>query len=512
MKKTLLSICLIVLFGFSGIVSGSDVTLDTVDNYNSWGWKALVIDNGYIQLVIMPEIGGRVLHYGFENDTYMAVNESQIKNEYNPASNESGPWTSSWGYGGYKVWPAPQSIWNWPPPPYLDWGNYQFSIEHSSADSVIIYMKSAVESKKAPGLQQARRYKVYKNSTKVVVEQILTNVSSTTNEWAVWEVTQAIIDHDGTGDYENISTYFPSDEASLKALMGNVPTTTQVEENVRKFNYNVNGEKMGTLLKEGWVCFVDEKDEQTYAKVFNNDVTAQYSDQNSNFQLYVGGSYIEIEVLGPLTNIPVGDSVVYTEHWYASKIKGNIHTTNHAGAIRSRLSYNSATSTASGEYGIFNSGKLKVVFSNNTSILKELDTNNVIAAQKYTFSVTDVPAGTTKIKILAYDENSKFVGILDSLNGTSTNGLFENVPVAQIQVFPTITKAERDITIQLEEKICGKIQIDLINMNGQILSTRSDIVDSSEPINFLIPKVPAGIYYLKVNAGSYASSSKIVVQ
>ena len=502
-----------VAMSLVSFAQGSDVNLDTVDNYNGWGWQALVVDNGYIQLVILPEIGGRVLHYGFENDTFMAVNSTEINKKYNPAVNKTGPW-ASWGYGGYKVWPAPQSVWNWPPPPYLDWANYTCSIEHSSADSVIIYMRSSVESSRTPGLQQARRFKIFKNTTRVVVEQILRNVSNTRTEWSVWEVTQAIIDHNGTGDYGNISTYFPSDESSIKTLMGSMLPTTEVEDNVRKFNYTGNNQKIGTLLKEGWQCFVDEKDEQTYAKIFDiYPITEQYPDQNTNFQLYVGGSYIEIEVLGPLTDIALGDSTAYTENWYASNLKGNIYTANHAGAVHSRLSYSTTTSTVTGEYGIFNSGSLRLkYFNTEDQEVGSTEPVNVNAADNYVLAlVTSLPEGTDRINLLAYDTKANLIGLLDSFSMSFANAASAVASGLQCRLYPTLVNRGLSFTIDFDTEAKGEIIVDIHSMADGKLAGKYIFSGNTCKYPIRTDNLGAGIYLITVRNAQMVFREKLII-
>lgn len=502
-----------IAFGYAGYAQDHNVQLDTVDNYNGWGWKALVVDNEYIQLLILPEIGGRILHYGFEGDAYMAVNASQINKTYNPSTNQTGPW-SSWGYGGYKVWPAPQSVWNWPPPPYLDWGNYSWSVEHASTDSVIIYMKSQVESYRTAGLQQARRIKIYKNTTRVTVEQILINVSNSRTEWSVWEVTQAIVDHDGTKDYENISTYFPSNESDIKVLMGSKIPTTEVEENVRKFNYAGNGWKIGMLLKEGWGCFVDEQDEQTYAKIFDIDpVSAQYPDQNSNFQLYVGGTYIEIEVLGPLTDIAQGDSTAYTETWYAARIKGDIHTANHAGAVRVRLSYNPATFSVNGEYGIFNSGSLRLKYFNASG--QEIDVDDAVAvnaADKFTLNETiSLPEGADIIKLMAYDAEGLLIGVLDSVVTSGGTALADRAGELPCRIYPTVIEKGAGFNIDLSALPSEKITVEIRSLADGKLAGKYIFTGNASgrmvDTTFLVP----GLYMVSIQQDGMVFREKIIV-
>lgn len=505
----------ILLFSvLSGIFAAADdVTIDTIADYNSWGKTALIVKNGYIELIIMPEIGARIMHYGFPGDVYMAVNTPLMDEIYNPETDQTGPW-GSWGYGGYKVWPAPQSIWNWPPPPYLDWGNYTWSVEHASPDSVIIYAKSEVEAYKTPGLQQSRRYKIYKNTTKVVVEQILKNVSSTNTEWSIWEVTQVIKSHDNSGDVANISTYFPSDAAGIKVLVSPKINTTAVNENVQKFNANGNNQKIGALLKEGWACFVDERDEQLYAKVFDIfPTTEEYPDQNTNFQIYVGGTYVEIEVLGPLTQIAQGDSAIYTENWYAANIKGSILTTNNAGAVKSKLGLNLTNPNVVGEYGIFNTGKvlLKYLDIHGTK-LGESNAISVEAASKLLLSETvTLPSGTSSIELLAYDSNDKLIGILDKCN-LSDGSNIRNTEISGITVYPNFIESGSTVYISLQNSNSEPCSISFIDMNGRKVSSTKNIEPENNGISYLTPTVSPGVYFIQIQSKNINCTQKISVK
>ena len=38
-----------------------DISVRTISNYNSWGWDAVVMQNNFIKLAIIPAIGGRVM-------------------------------------------------------------------------------------------------------------------------------------------------------------------------------------------------------------------------------------------------------------------------------------------------------------------------------------------------------------------------------------------------------------------------------------------------------------------
>lgn len=419
---------------------GQDLTIDTI-NYNNYGWQALVIENGYIQLAVFPEIGGRVLYYGFPDDEYMWINPDQSGKMYDPATQLYGPWNGSSGYGGYKVWPAPQSAWSWPPPPYLAWGPYEYTVETANADSVVIYLRSYQETQQAPGLQFARRYKVFRNSALVKVDQILINNNTESQIWSIWDVTQTVVEHEGESDYNNFSVYFP---ANINEITGKSNGSySKVNENVTRFNFQYGRSgKMFSFVNKGWVSFVDERDEQTYSKLFEIIPAIEYPDDHSNFEIYSsGGQYIEIEVLSPLWEVGAnGDSVVYSEYWGAAHINGEIMHANALGIIKSPLSYNTSENRINGEYGIFNSGSVQLKYFSESG--EAIDSSEIITVGATENLVMNTEANLSenvnKIKLLCYDFNGNLLGVLDSCfvnNATSITDL----PVGMgLSVYPNL--------------------------------------------------------------------------
>jgi len=95
----------------TGARAQNSAQVDVVQDYNGWGWEAIVLANGVVTLAIVPEIGGRVMQYDLGDHPSMFVNASEVGKRYEPSS--SAPWHN---FGGYKVWPAPQDNWGWPPP------------------------------------------------------------------------------------------------------------------------------------------------------------------------------------------------------------------------------------------------------------------------------------------------------------------------------------------------------------------------------------------------------------
>ena len=82
------------------------------------GWNAYVLKNDFVQLHVVPEIGGRVIQYTFGKKDFFWINPKLAgKTSLKTGLDPEGGWLN---YGGDKLWPAPQGWDNdrqWPGPP-----------------------------------------------------------------------------------------------------------------------------------------------------------------------------------------------------------------------------------------------------------------------------------------------------------------------------------------------------------------------------------------------------------
>lgn len=72
--------------------------------------------------------------------------------------------------------------------------------------------------------------------------------------------------------------------------------------------------KIGLALREGWVGYHCAG--SLFLKRFEHDATASYPDGGCNFETFTDAEMLEVEALGPLSNLQPGDSTEHTEHWH----------------------------------------------------------------------------------------------------------------------------------------------------------------------------------------------------
>lgn len=507
MRKTLFCIFAFMLLANAG--KADDVTL-TIEDYNNWGWESLVIRNGSIELVIVPEIGGRIMRYAMPDDQQMAISQKQIGKKYNPVTNSSGPWQGDIGYGGYKNWPSPQSYWNWPPPPVLDWGEYSYTVEHESADSVVVFLESSEEITRMPGLQQARRITAYKNSTLIKIEQYLTNINATVRDLGIWDITQTISKHEGKNDRGSFSVYFPAEKSKIRN-----PDNFEINEvadNIYQFRDTKGSGKMFMNNWAGWCVNVDENDNQSYFKLFDVYPDASYPDDNANFEIYSpgNGTYIEIEVMSPLQKLAKGETMRFDEYWSAANIAGMSINANKAGSIASSF-ISSDKNTFEGTFGIFNTGTVQLKFKDKDG--NELGTpmsTEVIAGEKLEIVSERIPANTEQIELYAYNTENKLIDILTTAPTLKTG--VNTAEIQKLKVYPTVAKSSETISIYSSSDINRIESLSIVKLNGQAILLDQTEQINSKTLTATLPNLSPGVYLLRLKSDVLQTNQKIIIK
>jgi hypothetical protein len=303
-------------------------------DYRNWGWEAVVLENGLITLTVVPSIGARVMQYDLGNHPSIFVNEKELGKLYDPD-----PKAGWHNYGGYKNWPAPQDRWGWPPPPILDSGPYEFKIVADTPDSAAVWVSSPVERWKTPGLRFERQLTIFPGTSRVRVGQTLVNEGEQADRWSVWEITQAPVHHSGERDVEHFWVYFPLNPNSRygpKGVRGEGMAAYRggVAPGVVGVQCMPLNKKLWADAHQGWICYTDEREGDTYARTFARFPGQEYPDQNATVEVWLNQDplYLEGEVVSPLVELaPKGGRSTFVEDWWAAQVKGPILQVNQVG-------------------------------------------------------------------------------------------------------------------------------------------------------------------------------------
>jgi hypothetical protein len=428
MKKILLGFALLLAVSLS---VQSQTTIQTEENYNQWGWEAVVMQNGLITVATVPAIGARVMQYDLGGHPSIFVNSAELGKTYTPVKNA--PWHN---FGGFKNWPAPQDKWNWPPPPVLDFGAYTSQIVFQTPDSVAVFVSSPKEQWLTPDLRFERRATIFSGTSRVRMEQTLINDGSAPVEWGVWDITQSIVHHEGEKDYENFWVYFTFSENSVfgsnhvKWSAKSSAWKGEVAPGIYGVQYLPEDKKIFADSPKGWVVYADRRDGYIFAKTFEIQKGAKYPDGGAWVEAWIQGSplYMEVEVLGPVVQIPAnGGSTGFTEEWWAAKVRTPVLDVNPVGAVAQKMAYDGTAGILSGVYGVFYVGTTRVAFlGGDGTVLSEGQSHSVTPLEEFQLQESvGIPDNTRTLEVRVYDSKGSFAGCLESADVSGITGVAE---------------------------------------------------------------------------------------
>ena len=295
-------VLLIALAGASvqGQTASAPVTA-VVTNYHGWD-NSVVINNGVVEAVIVPAVG-RLQQFRFAGDTNGALWENP--RTLGRAATGSGFYPN---FGGDKAWPSPQSEWGWPPPKGFDG-----TVNTVSFTNGVVTLVTPVDA--TYGIRTTRIIELAPNSTFMQIRTIFerTAESSKTN-LGVWIDCQATVASDSR-------CYVPVPKSSI---FPNGYTTTGSAQFTAAL-------PLGFTNANGLISFGVNSDPANHKVGFDGNTLllvgpslslrldarripgATYPDGNSSTEVYTAGSnhYFELEMLGPLSALPVGGKVEF---------------------------------------------------------------------------------------------------------------------------------------------------------------------------------------------------------
>src|ERR1700686_1244327 len=154
------------------------------------GWPAQQLSNQWLKLIIVPQLGGRVMQVTFAGHPYLFVNPQLKGKHFPPLTPADKP--TWYNYGGDKIWPMPegtQDDQHWPGPisDALDDGEYAFRIL-SQGSRCSVRLEGPPEPK--TGLQYTRDIGIDSNSPEISFHAVMKNISTRDIRWSVQSVTQ----------------------------------------------------------------------------------------------------------------------------------------------------------------------------------------------------------------------------------------------------------------------------------------------------------------------------------
>ncbi|MGF7049635.1 hypothetical protein J2T13_004156 [Paenibacillus sp. DS2015] len=157
------------------------------------GFRSILIDNGRVQLEVLPEIGGRVMSFGFPGQNILFVNPQMrnVRASYEALSpaliQAEREKQGLMLYGGEKIWLAPQDDWGQAPYVDLDHGVYNDHVTQGS-DQIEVVLESPIC--RETGLQITKTITILEEQASVHFSLRLSNHGTSLVHKGIWQVTQ----------------------------------------------------------------------------------------------------------------------------------------------------------------------------------------------------------------------------------------------------------------------------------------------------------------------------------
>jgi len=525
-RRIILFLISIILYAFSSGISQQNPNIKLIENYNSWGWNVWVMSNDLITIATVPVIGARIMQYDLGVHPSIFINPTEFGNTYTPEFSSFWP-----NFGGFKNWPAPQAVWNWPPPPTLDYGLYE-AVADTLPDSVSLTVTSPVEQWRAPDLRIRRRTTLYRGTSHVKVEQTIINESNEIQQWGVWDITQSIANHTGETDFDNFWVYFPINPESRYGESGvyidlrgdSSPSEAWVGEvapGVYGAKYRPDDQKLFADSHIGWICYVDELTGYAYAKTFDIFEDAEYPDNGARNEVWINGNphYFEVEVVSPVVDLPGnGGSYTFTENWWATKVNGPIISVTNVGAFKS-FEYDKETKLFTGEFGVFYIGKAKLEFTDSSGTIIDTSLSYDVTPLE-TFILNDstkIPPLADSVHVVVFDNENNFIGTLisrtteDLITGIKS---FTNYTPAGFKLKQNYPNPFNPITkINYSVPRTSLIKINIYDILGNEIAALVNEEKSAGnyEIEFNGSNLSSGIYFYRMQAGTFSDTKKFIL-
>ncbi len=374
----------------------SDCRIEAVD-YK--GWHSQQISNQWVQLVVLPQNGGRLIQVTFGGHPYLFVNP-QYGGKYLP------PTSSQWfNYGGDKLWLLPEGNndeQQWVgDSDVLDDGPFSFR-KVSEGQTCEIELTGPVDPQ--TGIQFTRTIRLDRDSPRIRFHATMKNITGHPVEWAMQSVSQYDTANRNLpgGTSPNSSapsqfnrefrTFAPANSASSYLNRYHVRfgpaenrAVTIRDDGLFTLHYVHMAAELWLDSTAGWLAVVDGSSRYGMVERFHFEESRSYPGKASiifwtngpEVRLSAEGEpsmtsgddaspyYLEAEINSPMCRLRPGESCDLETEWFPTRVGTEFHGVSDAGILTRPLQatrLESGKVRLSGAFGVFFSGRLVAHF------------------------------------------------------------------------------------------------------------------------------------------------------
>jgi hypothetical protein len=287
------------------IVCASTVTTASVrvNKVEYKGWKNCYrISNGEVELIVTGDVGPRIIRYGF-------VGGQNMFKEFPDQLGKSGEDTFQMR-GGDRVWKAPED-------PVATWAPDNVPVEVQITLTGVIAREPIEPLTK---LQKEIEVSLAPTGANVTVSHRIINHGLFAIEFAPWALTQmaqggiVISGFPPRGHHpQNLEATNPLTMWAYTNLADPRWKFTRKYLTLRQDPNNGDAQKLGLFNKDTWAAYL--LNGEVFVKRTTADARGKYPDFGCSFETFTNDQFLEVETLGPLTNVAPGQTLELVEHW-----------------------------------------------------------------------------------------------------------------------------------------------------------------------------------------------------
>jgi hypothetical protein len=413
------------------------------------GWHAQQISNKWVQLVVVPQNGGRLMQVTFSGHAYL-FNNPKLAGKYLPPSN------SQWfNYGGDKMWLLPEGNddeQHWPGnSDLLDDGPFTFR-KVSEVQRCEVELTSPADP--LTGVQFIRTIRLDGDSPRIAFHTTMKNVTGHTLEWSMQSVSQydtTVSQLQSQGGAAQINkdfrTFTPANPSSSYLNRYHVrfgpaenPAASVRDDGLFTVHYAHLAAELWIDSKDGWLAVVDGGSQYAMVERFQYDETRPYPGKASvifwtngpELRLNDDGVasvsadpdaspyYLEAELNSPMCRLRAGESCTFETEWFPTRSGSEFHGVSDAGIVIRPLratNLENGKVSLSGSFGVFFSGHLLARFYDEhgralgTMPIKDVTPTDVVSLE----SEITPPSKPGRISLHLVDESGVDRGALQEV-------------------------------------------------------------------------------------------------
>ena len=422
------------------------------------GWKAQELSNAWVTLIVVPQIGGRLMQVTFGGHDYLFVNE-QLKGQAH-APEVSAAQRKWFNYGGDKLWPMPEGSDN-----EQQWASAVGSVLDSGAFSFEVISRGAtcaVRMVSPPdpqvGLEYTREIAIDRDTPEIRFSAIMKNVTGYPLRWSVQSVTQYdAADPKNPADYNHDFWGFTPAHPRSEYLNGYHVRTGQasnsayaIRDDLFTLHFGDQGGEVWIDSPGGWIAVADGATGYAMVERFHYERTAEYPGKGTVIFYTTGlprpprtpppgdvalGApprqpiyYIEAEINSPMVDLAPGERYTMRTEWFPARMGRAFKTATYAAVVSQPLTVtatapnpgqnpaqqNAPAASAprslafAGEFGVFFAGRLVARFYDREGLalgaapLIEVNPLQPVVLQ----TTVPAPAETARVSVHLIDSNS----------------------------------------------------------------------------------------------------------